>query len=57
MEKFVVVEWPQCQELMDLPGFEENSYLINDEKGLDDFGSSAYFVNEKWLKKATNYGQ
>jgi stage V sporulation protein AE len=32
-----------------LEGFKENSYLINDEKGIEEFGSSAYFVNTKWL--------
>ena len=49
MDRFVVIEWPEIQELMDLEGFEENSHLILDEKGLDKYGSSAYFVNEKWL--------
>lgn len=50
MDKFVVVTWPEVQDLMEQEGFEENSYLINDDKGLDDFGSSAYFVRESWLK-------
>lgn len=49
---YEVVTWPEIQYLFDLPGFEENSYLINDEKGLEDFGSSAYFVNIDWLKNA-----
>ena len=31
-------------------GFEENSYLVNDEQGIEDFGSSAYFVDEEWLE-------
>lgn len=35
---------------MELEGFEENSYLINDEKGIEKLGSSAYFVNTEWLK-------
>ena len=46
---YVVVTWPDSQTLMDKEGFEDNSYLINDEKGIEDFGSSAYFVDEKWL--------
>lgn len=49
-EKWTVVQWPEIQNLMDLEGFEDNAYLINDEKGLNNFGSSAYFVNENWLK-------
>ena len=36
---------------MELSDFQEHSYLINDEKGLDDYGSSAYFIEESWLKK------
>ena len=49
MGKYVVITWPDSQELMDKDGFEENSYLVNDERGLEDFGSSAYFVDEDWL--------
>jgi hypothetical protein len=50
-EKFIVVTWPESQNLMDLEGFEENCHLINDESGLDQYGSSAYFVNEDWLRE------
>ncbi|MGM9741671.1 MAG: hypothetical protein ACI3ZC_01260 [Candidatus Cryptobacteroides sp.] len=49
-ETFEVVCWPESQMLMELDGFEENSYLVNDDKGLHEFGSSAYFVNRKWLE-------
>lgn len=49
MSKFVVVTWPDSQNLMDREGFRENSYLVNDDKGIEDFGSSAYFVDEDWL--------
>lgn len=56
MEKFVVVEWPEIQDLMDLEGFEDNAHLINDERGLDQYGSSAYFVNEEWLKTINELG-
>ena len=37
--------------LIELDGFEENSYLVNDDRGLLEFGSSAYFVNRKWLEE------
>ena len=50
-ETFEVVCWPESQMLMELDGFEENSYLVNDNKGLLEFGSSAYFVNRKWLEE------
>lgn len=49
-ETYEVITWPDIQYFMDIPGFRENAYLINDSKGLDDFGSSAYFVNSEWLK-------
>ncbi len=49
-ETYEVITWPDIQYFMDIPGFRENAYLINDSKGLDDFGSSAYFVNSDWLK-------
>ena len=50
-DTFEVVCWPESQKLMELDGFEENSYLVNDDKGLLEFGSSAYFVNRKWLEE------
>lgn len=49
MNRYVIVRWPEIQELMGLDGFTENSHLILDEKGVDEYGSSAYFVNENWL--------
>ena len=50
-EKYVVVTWPEIQFYMNREGFNENAYLINDEKGMEEFGSSAYFVNEQWAQK------
>lgn len=46
---YVVVTWPDSQDLMGIEGFRDNAYLINDENGIRDFGSSAYFVDEDWL--------
>jgi len=43
-ELFTPVTWPESQELMELPGFEENALLINDEPLLEQYGSSAYLV-------------
>lgn len=42
--KYILVEWPDVQYLMDKEGFKENSSLADEEK----FGSSAYFVSEEW---------
>ena len=39
------------QPVMDKPGFREHAYLINDDRGMADFGSSAYFVDEAWLNE------
>lgn len=51
MEKYVIVTWPESQELMEYEYFENHSYLINDKQGMEDFGSSAYFVEEDWLNR------
>ena len=53
-ETFEVVCWPESQMLMELDGFEENSYLVNDDRSLLEFGSSAFFVNRKWLEEKAN---
>lgn len=46
---YIIIQWPEIQYYMGLEGFKENSYLINDEKGIEEFGSSVYFINTKWL--------
>lgn len=48
-ELFEVVCWPESQALLEMEGFEENAYLINDEKGMLEFGPSAFFVRKEWL--------
>ena len=53
-DTFEVVCWPESQMLMELDGFEENSYLVNDDRSLLEFGSSAFFVNRKWLEEKVN---
>ena len=47
--KFIVVTWPNVQKLM-VEGFAKNAVLIDDEKGLEDFGPSACFVNAEWAR-------
>ena len=50
-DDFVVIQWPEIQELMDKEGFDLNASLANNEWCLDKYGSSAYFVNKQWLSK------
>ena len=45
MDKYIVVTWPDSQAIMDEDWFDE-CHLINDDMGLEKFGSSAYFVPE-----------
>lgn len=49
-DDFVVIPWPEIQAFMMCEGFENNVSLANDEWSLEKYGSSAYFVNKKWLK-------
>lgn len=51
---YTIVTWPESQELMTLEGFKENCFLINDDEGIQKFGSSAYFCNKMWLNSLTN---
>jgi hypothetical protein len=41
---FQVVTWPESQNLMQYDWFENECFLINSERGLNTFGSGAYFV-------------
>ena len=50
-DDFVIIQWPEVQELMVKEGFHLNASLANDEWSLAKYGSSAYFVNKQWLSK------
>jgi hypothetical protein len=50
-DDFVIIQWPEIQDLMDKEGFDTNASLANDEWCLKKYGSSAYFVNKQWLSK------
>lgn len=52
---YIIVQWPESQELMEEEDFQDNAFLINDEKGLEKFGSSAFFVDEKWYELYYRY--
>lgn len=51
MTRYIIVEWPESQRFMIMPDFNDHTYLINDEKGVEIHGSSAYFMDEEWVKK------
>lgn len=52
--KYIIVEWPYSQELMEFPDFKEHACLINDDSWIDIYGSSAFFVEENWLNEKRN---
>lgn len=41
---YTIITWPEIQNLMEFDWFKSECYLINDDKGVEEFGSSAYFV-------------
>lgn len=49
MEDYVIIGWPDIQDIMDEEGFEENTTLIepNDSMGI---GSSTYLVDKEWFE-------
>ena len=49
MENYVIIGWPDIQDIMDEEGFEENATLIepNDSMGIS---SSTYLVDKEWLE-------
>ena len=49
--KYIIVQWPESQYLFDVDNWQEHCYLINDDNGLNKFGSSAYFVEEDWYNR------
>ena len=51
MERYVVITWPYSQSLAELDNFFEHSFLISDDTGIEVFGNSAYFVEERWLNQ------
>lgn len=51
-DEFVVVMWPEVQNLMDLADFDENASLIVTAPLYDEYGHNAYFVRKSWLKSS-----
>lgn len=48
--KYVIVTWPESQYVMQ----EEEAYLLNDNKAVEKFGSSAYIIREDIYKNIIN---
>ena len=51
--KYVLIQWPDSQELMEKSWFNE-CVLAQDIQGHDEVGSSAYFVPEERYNELTN---
>lgn len=49
--KYIVIQWPESQYLMEFKDWQKHCYLINDNLGITEFGSSAYFVEEDWYNE------
>jgi len=47
---YIIVQWPESQELMEKPDFESYSEVVMDKKGLNDFICPAYWVQQSSLK-------
>lgn len=54
MTRYIIVEWPYSQELMDYEDFDEHACLINDDSWVEQYGNASYFVEEEWLNQIKN---
>lgn len=46
-----IVTWPESQDIMERSDYFDHCWLINDDEGLECYGSSAYVCESDWLKK------
>lgn len=53
LEGYEIVTWPDSQMVEEIPGYTSFAYLINDEEGLETYGSSAYVVDKDWYDENT----
>ena len=49
MEDYVIIGWPDIQDIMDQEGFKENATLIEPNDSMS-IGSSTYLVDKEWLE-------
>lgn len=54
MDEYVVITWPESQDLMDKDWFNECE-LINTSHGQQKYGSSAYLIPKERLIELTPY--
>lgn len=47
MDDYIIIGWPEIQDIMDLNGFKENATLITPNETMD-IGSSTYLVDKEW---------
>ena len=50
-EGLMIVTWPDSQYLTETRGHRNHSWLINDTRGLNRFGSCAYVVEMDWYNE------
>jgi hypothetical protein len=47
--EFIIIPWPEVQELMGKEDFYENSHVVVWSPLYEEFGDQAYFVRKQWL--------
>ena len=52
---YIIMPWPEIQDWMEEPDFKDHSYLMNDDRGVEEYGSSTYFVDVLWMTERQNY--
>ena len=53
-DTFVVVSWPEIQDYMMWPDFDDNSQFISADRLYDEYGDMSYFVRLSWIKLHEN---
>lgn len=52
-KEFVIITWPEVEGYFDIPGFDEHSSLANSMFDIEEYGSSAYYIEKEWYEQAT----
>lgn len=50
LQQTTIIQWPMSQEFMGEDGFGQNAALCNSEGLLNEYGGSAYAVNDAFLE-------
>jgi hypothetical protein len=51
LDEYVIIQWPEIQNLMDYSWFRQECLLLNSDEQLKKFSSPAYLVPKKRLLK------